>query len=69
MNESKLTKLIREELTKQEVNNIISDKLSSYLKKNEIEREIKNIVTDVMEKFFRLMYNKRGFWKNDIKNG
>ena len=59
----RITQILREELTKYEVNNMISDKL----KEKEFENKVKDIVTDVMEKFFRMMYNKRGFWKGDIK--
>lgn len=59
----RIAQILREELTKYEVNNMISDKL----KEKEFENKVKDIVTDVMEKFFRMMYNKRGFWKSDIK--
>lgn len=55
-----------EELTKQDVKSIISDKLNSYIQKYELEKEVKRIVKDVMEDFFKMMYNKRGFWKNNL---
>lgn len=59
----RLRQILREELSKYEVNNMISDKF----KEKEFENKVKDIVTDIMEKFFRMMYNKRGFWKSDIK--
>ena len=40
-----------------------------YLRKSELEKDVKKIVSDVMEKFFKMMYNKRGFWKNEVSNG
>ena len=58
--------IIKEELTKQDVNSIINDKLSVYIKKYEMTKEVKKIVSDVMEEFFKMMYNKRGFWKNNL---
>ena len=58
--------IIKEELTKQDVNSMINDKLSVYIKKYEMTREVKKIVSDVMEEFFKMMYNKRGFWKNNL---
>lgn len=64
--ESKIRKFIHEELTKQDVNSMISDKLNSYIKKYEVEKKVKEIVSDVMENFFKMMYNKRGFWKNSL---
>ena len=61
MNEN-IKNIIKEELTKQDVNSIINDKLSVYIKKYEMTKEVKKIVSDVMEEFFKMMYNKRGFW-------
>lgn len=59
----RIKQILREELSKYEVKDIISDKFKS----KDFENRVKDIVTDVMEKFFRMMYNKRGFWKSDIK--
>ena len=58
--------IIKEELTKQDVNSMINDKLSVYIKKYKMTKEVKKIVSDVMEEFFKMMYNKRGFWKNNL---
>ena len=58
--------IIKEELTKQDVNSMINDKLSAYIKKYEMTKEVKKIISDVMEEFFKMMYNKRGFWKNNL---
>jgi hypothetical protein len=59
---------INEELTKAEVRNMIDSKVSDYLKDKDFERRVREITTDAMEKFFRMMYNKRGFWKGELKN-
>ena len=64
--ESKVKQLVIEELSKPEVISIINDKLSSYIRKSEIEKKIKDITKDVIEDFFKMMYNKRGFWKNNL---
>lgn len=69
INESIVKRYIIEELTKSEVSSMIDDKLTTYLRKSQLKGEVKEIVADVMEKFFRMMFNKRGFWKNDVKNG
>ena len=65
MNEN-IKNIIKEELTKQDVNSMINDKLSAYIKKYEMTKEVKKIISDVMEEFFKMMYNKRGFWKNNL---
>ncbi len=69
MTQNELRKIIKEELTKSDVSSMISDRLNSYLRKSELEKDVKKIVADVMEKFYRMMYNKRGFWKNEVSNG
>lgn len=69
MNHNRIKEIIKEELTKSQVNSMISDKMSSYVKKSDLDKRIKEVVADVMAKFYRAMYNKRGVWQSDIKNG
>lgn len=69
VNEDYIKKVINEELSTQEVKNIINNKLSSFIKEKEFEKKVKEITSDIFEHFFKNMYNKRGFWKNDLKNG
>ena len=69
MTQNELRKIIKEELTKSDVSSMISDRLNSYVRKSELEKDVKKIVANVMEKFYRMMYNKRGFWKNEVSNG
>lgn len=69
VNEDYVRKVINEELSTQEVKNIINNKLSSFIKEKEFEKKVKEITSDIFEHFFKNMYNKRGFWKNDLKNG
>lgn len=59
---------INEEMTKAEVRSMIDSKVSDYMKEKDFERRVREITTDAIEKFFRMMYNKRGFWKGELKN-
>ncbi len=59
---------INEELTKAEIRTMIDAKVADYMKEKDFERRVREITTDAMEKFFRMMYNKRGFWKGELKN-
>ena len=61
-------KKIYEELTNSEVRNIINSKLDDFIKEKDFEKRVREISSDALEKFFKMMYNKRGFWKNEIKN-
>lgn len=59
---------MNEEITRAEIRSMIDSKVSDYLKEKEFEKRVREITTDAMEKFFRMMYNKRGFWKGELKN-
>ena len=69
MNKNYIKSIIKEELTKSQVNSMISDRISSYVRKSDLDKQIKEVVADVMSKFFRAMYNKKSMWQGDIKNG
>nr|DAS58203.1 MAG TPA: hypothetical protein [Caudoviricetes sp.] len=55
-------------LTKTEVYSIVDSELKSFLKDKEFEKKIREITSDVIEKFYKTLYNKRNFWKNELKN-
>lgn len=59
---------INEELTNSEVRSMINSKMDDFLKEKEFEKRVREISSDALEKFFKMMYNKRGFWKSEIKN-
>ena len=59
---------INEEITKAEVRSMITSAISDALKEKDFEKRVREVTTDAMEKFFRMMYNKRGFWKGELKN-
>ena len=60
--------MINEELTTTDVRNIVNSKMSDYINEKEFEKRVRELTTDAMEKFFKMMYNKRGFWKGELKN-
>lgn len=67
LNESRLRSIIREELTKQEVRNIVSDKLASFTKDKEFEKAVSDITVEVFDKFFQFMWSRKTTWKSGIK--
>ena len=66
--ENYIKRIIKEELTRQDVRSMINDKMDSFIKEREFKKEIRGIVVDVLGDFFREMLRKEGFWKNPIKN-
>jgi len=61
-------RFINEEITKAEIRSMIDSKVSDYIKEKEFERRVREITSDAIEKFFKMMYTKRGFWKGELKN-
>ena len=61
-------KHINEEMTRGDIRSMIDSQISDYLKEKEFEKRVRTLTIDAMERFFRMMYNKRGFWKSEIKN-
>lgn len=59
---------INEDLSYSEVRSMIDSKIDDYIKEKTFEKRVREITSDAMEKFFRMMYNKRNFWKSEVKN-
>ena len=66
--ESQIRRIIREELTKQEVRNMIDSQLSSYSNGRDLKKAIRNVAVDIIDEFFHEMWRKNGFWKSSLKN-
>lgn len=62
-----IRQLVSEELSRADIRSIVNDRIHEFLREKEFEDKIKDITSEVFEKFFKMMYTKRGFWKNDIK--
>ena len=60
---------LNEEMTKAEVSSMINSAISDAIKDKEFEKRVKELTALTFEKFFRMMYNKRTFWKGELKNG
>lgn len=69
IDEGKIRILVKEELTKAEVNSLINNKVDSILQSNEFKRKVKAITADVLEDLYRTMYQKKAFWQSSVKQG
>lgn len=67
MNDKRIRQIIREELTKSDVNSIVQSKLSSYLNSNELKKKIKEITADVISTTFKVLWQRDNFWKSSVK--
>jgi hypothetical protein len=62
----KIRQLIREELSKLDVENITSNKISSSYNSKEFKRAVKDITADVIEDLFRTLWNRSSTWKGGV---
>lgn len=69
MDRESLRKIIKEELTKAEIRNLIDSKLETFLKEKELKDRIREITVDVIEDLYKELWQKRTLWKNSVKNG
>ena len=69
IDEEKIRILVKEELTKAEVNSLINNKVDSILQSNEFKRKVTAITADVLEDLYRTMYQKKAFWQSSVKQG
>lgn len=69
INENEIKQLVEAELSRSDVRSVVKSELSDYVNSREFEKAVRKITADVFEKFFRMMYAKRGVWKSDVQNG
>lgn len=63
-----MLKKIVEDMTRSEVRSIINSRMEDYIKEKEFEKRVSEIASDAFERFFKMMYNRRNFWKGEIRN-
>ena len=63
-----LRQVLNEELSKKEVEDIVSDELDRKFKSRDFERLINSITADAMSEFFDRLWMKKQFIKDCIKN-
>ena len=59
--------VLSEDLSKNDVEGIISNRLSSYGKSTEFQRAVRDIAADVIEDLYRTLWNRSSSWKGGIK--
>lgn len=58
--------IINEELTKSEVQSMIANKIDSKLSSREFDKKISQIAAEVVSELFKVLWQKNGFWKNNV---
>ena len=59
-------KILREEISKLDVENTVSSKISSSYDSREFKKAVKGIVADVIEDLYRTLWNRSSTWKGGL---
>lgn len=62
INESVIKYIIEEELTRSDVNSIISDKMSSQ----EFKKKVKELASEVVNELFKILWQRNTLWKSSV---
>lgn len=66
ISDKRLREIINEEITKTEVEAIVSRKLSSSYDSREFKKTVKEITADVIEDLFKTLWNRSNSWKGGL---
>ena len=61
-----MKKLIKEEITKSDIESIVSKKLSSEYNSRDFKKNVKEITAEVIEDLFRTLWNRSSTWKGGV---
>ena len=67
MDESIARKVLKEDLTKREVEQMVDKAISDLLSSNDLKRKVTNIAADVAEEFVDNLFARKAFWKGAIR--
>ena len=68
LNESMINRIIKEELSKSEVNSMISSKISSMYDSRDFKKKVKSLAGDVVNELFKILWQRNNFWKTNATN-
>jgi hypothetical protein len=66
ISESRIREIINEEISKTEVESIVSNRLSSAYNSRDFKKAVKDITADVIEDLFRTLWNRSSTWKGGV---
>ena len=66
ISESRIREIINEEISKTEVESIVSNRLSSSYNSRDFKKAVKEISAEVLEDLFRTLWNRSSTWKGGI---
>lgn len=59
--------VIKEELTKSEINSMISNRVDNIIASRDFERRVKKIATDVIAELFKILWQRKSSWEGGLR--
>ena len=66
ISDERIRQIISEEISKTDVEAIVSRKLSSSYDSKDFKRAVKEVTADVIEDLFKTLWNRSSSWKGGI---
>lgn len=66
VSDKRISEIINEEITKTDVEAVVSRRLSSSYDSREFKKAVKEITADVIEELFRTLWNRSSSWRGGI---
>jgi hypothetical protein len=66
VSDKRISQIINEEISKTEVESIVSNRLSSAYDSRDFKKAVKEITADVIEDLFKTLWNRSSSWKGGI---
>lgn len=67
ISENRIDKIISEEISKADVENIVSRKINSEYSSRDFDKAVRKVVTDTVEDLFKTLWNRSSSWKGGLK--
>lgn len=66
VSDKRISQIINEEISKTEVESIVSNRLSSAYDSRDFKKAVKEISAEVIEDLFKTLWNRSNSWKGGI---
>ena len=64
--QKRINEIIKEELSKTDVNSMIQKKLDSEYSSKDFEKKVKEITASAISELFKVLWQRDNFWKSSV---
>ena len=68
MTDERIRQIIKEELSKADVNSMISSRISSSMDSADFKKAVKKLAAEVLKNWTRILWQRQSFWSSSIQN-